>query len=73
MIRGFRFIPSTLGWLLITAGVILLGAVLYALPLWLVWNWTVPRLFNGPRLSILDAFLLNILAGILFRAKSSKE
>ncbi len=64
-----RFIPSTFGWLLITAGFILVSAVIYALPLWLIWNFTVPRLFKGPVLSLLDAFLLNILTGILFKSK----
>jgi hypothetical protein len=73
MIKKFQFLPSTLGWLIITAGFILIGAVIYALPLWLVWNWTIPRLFSGPHLSILDAFLLNILAGILLKSKSENR
>jgi hypothetical protein len=67
-----KFIPSTLGVLLITAGFIFLGALLYALPLWLIWNWTIPRLFHGPTLTIIDAFLLNLLAGMLFRGKLEK-
>ncbi|MFH2020692.1 MAG: hypothetical protein ABIJ34_04710 [archaeon] len=67
-----NFIPNTFGVLFLTAFMIFLSALLYALPLWLVWNWTIPKLFNGPALSILDAFLLNILTGILFRAKDKQ-
>ncbi|MEM3374254.1 MAG: hypothetical protein QW757_06020 [Candidatus Woesearchaeota archaeon] len=67
-----KFIPNTFGVLLITAFFILLGALLYALPVWLIWNYLMPRLFGLPRLTIIDAFLLNLLAGILFRPKESK-
>ncbi len=64
-----NFIPNTFGVLLLTAFFILVGALLYALPVWLIWNYLMPRLFGLPNLSILDAFLLNLLAGILFRPK----
>jgi hypothetical protein len=69
MNQSLKFFPSMVGWLVIAAVFILFGALLYALPLWLIWNFTIPRLFHGPVLSILDAFLLNILAGILFKPK----
>jgi hypothetical protein len=64
-----KFIPNGIGVLLITAFFILVGALLYALPVWLIWNYLMPRLFGLPSLSILDAFLLNVLIGILFRGK----
>ncbi len=64
-----KFIPSGIGLLLITAFFILAGALLYALPVWLIWNYLMPRLFALPNLSIIDAFLLNVLVGILFRGK----
>ena len=73
MINKLKFIPSTFGWLMITAIFIFIGALLYALPLWLVWNWTIPRLFGGPNLTILDAFLLNILTGILLKRNEQKN
>ena len=66
---NIKFIPNGIGMLLITAFFILVGALLYALPLWLIWNYLMPRLFGLPSLSILDAFLLNVLIGILFRGK----
>jgi len=61
--------PNGLGWLFITAFFILIGALLYALPVWLIWNYLMPRVFGLPSLSLLDAFLLNLLIGILFRSK----
>jgi len=64
-----NFIPNAFGVLLLTAFFILIGALLYALPVWLIWNYLMPRLFSLPGLSILDAFLLNVLIGILFRGK----
>ena len=68
-----RFIPNLFGGLLLTAVFIFVGAVLYALPVWLIWNYLMPRLFNLPVLSLLDAFLLNLLTGILFRGKEKKD
>lgn len=64
-----NFIPNAFGVLLLTAFFILLGALLYALPVWLIWNYVMPRIFGLPQLSIIDAFLLNLLTGILFRPK----
>ena len=67
-----KFIPNAFGALLITAFFILVSALLYALPVWLIWNYLMPRLFELSRLSLLDAFLLNLLAGILFRGKDKQ-
>ncbi len=66
---NIKFMPNGLGWLFITAFFILIGALLYALPVWLIWNYLMPRVFGLPSLSLLDAFLLNLLIGILFRSK----
>jgi hypothetical protein len=67
-----KFIPNGIGVLFITAFFILAGAILYALPVWLIWNYLMPRLFSLPSLSIIDAFLLNVLIGILFRGKEKQ-
>lgn len=68
-----RFVPNMFGGLLITAVIILASAVLYALPVWLIWNYLMPKLFGLSTLTLLDAFLLNLLAGILFRGKEKKD
>ncbi|MBU0758728.1 MAG: hypothetical protein KKF44_11785 [Nanoarchaeota archaeon] len=67
-----KLIPNTFGLLFITAFLILVSAVLYALPVWLLWNYLMPRIFGLPTLSILDAFLLNLLMGIFFRQKEKQ-
>jgi hypothetical protein len=69
---NIRFLPNGIGLLFITAFFILVGALLYALPVWLIWNYLMPRLFGLPSLSIIDAFLLNVLVGILFRGKEKQ-
>jgi hypothetical protein len=69
---NIKFIPNGIGLLFITAFFILVGALLYALPVWLIWNYLMPRLFGLPSLSIIDAFLLNVLVGILFRGKEKQ-
>jgi hypothetical protein len=49
-------------------GLIVLAAILFTLPLQLLWNWLMPQLFNLPELTFWQAFGLNMLAGILFRS-----
>ena len=67
-----RFVPNAFGAILIAAFFILVSALLYALPVWLIWNYIMPRLFGIAKLSLLDAFLLNLLTGILFRGKDKQ-
>ena len=67
-----KFMPNAFGALLIAAVMILLSALLYALPVWLIWNFLMPKIFGLPSLTIIDAFLLNVLAGILFRGKDKQ-
>jgi hypothetical protein len=68
-----KFIPNIFGTILITAFFIFIAALLYSLPVWLIWNYLMPRIFGLPRLSILDAFLLNVLAGILFSKEKKND
>lgn len=67
-----KFVPNAFGAILIAGFFIIVSALLYALPVWLIWNYLMPRLFSLPSLSILDAFLLNLLTGILFRGKDKQ-
>jgi len=54
--------------ILIIIGLIILAALLFTLPLQILWNWLMPYLFNLPIISFWQAFGLNMLAGILFRS-----
>ena len=53
--------------ILLIVGLIVLAAILFSLPLWLLWNWLMPIIFNLPEITPWQAFGLNMLAGILFR------
>ena len=53
--------------ILMIVGLIVLAAILFALPLQLLWNWLMPTIFNLPMITFWQAFGLNMLAGILFR------
>ena len=60
--------------LLAVAGVIVLAAMLFALPIMWLWNYTVPFLFHGvPELDFWHAWALGALCGILFKGSSSSS
>ena len=52
---------------LMLIGLVILAAILFTIPLQLLWNWLMPQLFNLPMVTFWQAFGLNLLAGILFR------
>ena len=54
--------------ILLIVGLIVLAAILLALPLQLLWNWLMPNLFNLPAITFWQALGLNMLAGILFKS-----
>lgn len=66
---------ETVGWIVIGIGIVFLLALIYTLPVWVLWNWLCPKLFNLSQISILEAFGLLLLTGFLFRSsgKSSKD
>jgi TRAP-type C4-dicarboxylate transport system permease small subunit len=54
--------------ILLIVGLIVLAAILLALPLQILWNWLIYSKFGwSPEISFGEAFGLNMLAGILFR------
>jgi len=54
--------------ILLIVGLIVLAAILLALPLQLLWNWLMPTIFNLPLITFWQALGLNMLAGILFKS-----
>ena len=54
--------------ILLIVGLIVLAAILLALPLQLLWNWLMPTIFNLPMITFWQALGLNMLAGILFKS-----
>ena len=62
-----------LGWGVVVIALIGLWAVLMALPTMLLWNWLMPELFHFKKIGFWQALGLNLLAGILFRSRSSSS
>ena len=52
--------------LLIVVGLLMLSAILLAIPTMLLWNWLLPHLFNTPAITLYEAVGINLLSGILF-------
>lgn len=44
-----------------------------ALPLMLCWNYTMPDIFGLPEIGLIQALVLNILSGILFKPNKVKQ
>ena len=59
---------STLEGILAVIGLIMLVALLFGLPLQILWNLLMPELFSLPYISFWQACGLNLIAGILFRS-----
>ena len=54
--------------LLIVVGLLVLSAILLAIPTMLLWNWLLPHIFNIPAITLYEAIGINILSGILFKS-----
>ena len=54
--------------ILVVIGLIMRVALLFGLPLQILWNLLMPELFNLPYISFWQACGLNLIAGILFRS-----
>jgi hypothetical protein len=51
---------------------ILIG-FLHALPVYLLWNWLMPLLFDLPVLTFMQALGLSLLCGLLFQSSASSS
>ena len=47
-------------------GIVIFVGALLTLPVYLLWNWLMPKLFGLPSITLLQALGLNLLAGFLF-------
>ena len=54
--------------LFIVIGLLILSALLLAIPTMLLWNALLPNLFGTPQVSLYEAVGINILSGILFKS-----
>jgi hypothetical protein len=54
--------------ILLVIGLLILSALLLAIPTMLLWNALLPHLFSTPPISLYEAVGINILSGILFKS-----
>jgi hypothetical protein len=46
-------------------------AAISSIPVWLLWNWVMPDIFGVKAITLIQAFCLSLLSGLLFRTTSS--
>jgi hypothetical protein len=49
-------------------GLLILSAILLAIPTMVLWNYAMTSIFGLPSISLYQAMALNILSGILFKS-----
>jgi hypothetical protein len=54
--------------ILLVIGLLILSALLLAIPTMLLWNALLPHLFGTPHIGLYEALGINILSGILFKS-----
>ena len=66
---------KVIGAIVIAIVILLLVAVLFAIPTLLLWNWLMPLLFGLKTITLFQAWGVNVLTGILFKSnyKSVKK
>jgi hypothetical protein len=53
--------------IVVVVGTLCLMAILMGLPLQLLWNWLMPRIFGLPTIGFWEAVGLNVISSILFK------
>lgn len=66
---------GVIGAIVIAIVILLLVAVLFAIPTLLLWNWLMPLLFGLKTITLFQAWGVNLLTSILFKSnyKSVKK
>ncbi len=59
------------GALTVAVGAIVVGAILMAIPVWLLWNGLMPEIFGLPTITLWQALGIAVLSGCLFKGSSS--
>lgn len=70
-----RNFSKVIGAIVIAIVILLLVAVLFAIPTLLLWNWLMPVLFGLKTITLFQAWGVNLLTSILFKSnyKSVKK
>lgn len=51
-------------------GLVVLIALIFVVPVWLLWNGLIPELFGGPTITFWQALGLLFLSSMLFKSSS---
>jgi hypothetical protein len=54
-------------------GALCLMAIIMGLPLQLLWNWLMPRIFGLPTIGFWEAVGLTVMSGVLFKNTSNSK
>ena len=54
-------------------GTIFLIAIIMTIPVYFLWNWLMPEIFDLKEITLLQAFGLNLLTSGLFKSTNSSE
>jgi hypothetical protein len=57
---------NTLLVIAITVGIAIIIGMIIAVPIWLLWNWIMPSLFELPELTFLQTYGLFVLLSLIF-------
>jgi len=55
------------------ASILLIAATLTAVPVWLLWNWLMPTIFDLPTITLLQALGMSVLSSLLFKQTVTKS
>jgi hypothetical protein len=63
-------LAKIVGVVVLVAGLIVVMALVFALPTMWLWNWLMPEIFGLKVITFWQALGLNMLSGILFKSSS---
>lgn len=66
-----KFVTAIGATIVVVGGFVLLSLVL-SLPVMWLWDWLMPTIFNLKEITLLQAWGLNFLCGLLFKSHTSK-
>lgn len=63
---------AVVGMIIATLGFALLVSVIFAIPVMLLWDWLMPTIFGLKEITLMQAWGMLLLSGLLFRSTSTK-
>lgn len=63
---------AVVGMIIAALGFALLVSVIFAIPVMLLWDWLMPTIFGLKEITLMQAWGMLLLSGLLFRSTSTK-